>query len=343
MYTDHDIDAAVAAGALSPEAAASLRDFTARRGAEPTADEEQVRLLSGFNDIFVAIAALLMLSAAGWLGGLLGASGGGLAVAALSWGLAELFTRRRRMALPSLLLLLSFVGGAFFATAGLLAPVGSLFTTEAGFRLAGCAAIAAAAAWLHWRRFMVPITLAAGVAAALLTIAALLLALFPALRQGGLMPMSLAGGLATFALAMRWDCADRLRVTRRSDVAFWLHLAAAPMIVHPIFSMLGVLDGESAEATAAAIAIATYVALAAVALAVDRRALLVSALVYVFYAISTLFQAAGTPGATWALSALVIGSGLLLLSAFWQRARQPIVALLPASMQSRLPPLSARR
>jgi hypothetical protein len=30
---------------------------------------------------------------------------------------------------------------------------------------------------------------------------------------------------------MWWDSSDRARLTRRSDVAFWLHLLAAPMIV----------------------------------------------------------------------------------------------------------------
>ncbi|MFD2233090.1 hypothetical protein [Phaeospirillum tilakii] len=341
MYTESDIDAAVAAGVLTPEAATALRSFTAQHRAGPAADEEHFRLLSGFNDIFVAIAALLMLVAAGWLGGRVLPGGGGLAVAALSWGLAEIFTRRRRMALPSILLLLGFVGGVFTAAAGLVAPTAADWFDNPDLRLAGCAALTAGAAWLHWRRFMVPITFAAGTGAVLLSIAILLLSLFPALRHAGMaLPLLFTGGLATFALAMWWDGRDRLRVTRRSDVAFWLHLGAAPLIVHPIFASLGVLDAEGAETGAAAIALATYLGLAAVALAVDRRALLVSALIYVFYAIGTLFKAAGTPGATWALAALLIGSALLMLSAFWQRARRPVVSLLPAALQARLPPLA---
>ncbi|CCG40785.1 hypothetical protein [Magnetospirillum molischianum] len=340
MYTDHDLDAAVAAGAISPEAATDLRNFIARRAAAPAADEEHFRLLTGFNDIFVAIALLLMLTAAGWLGGQVGSSGGGLFVAILSWGLAEYFTRRRRMALPSILLLLGFVGGVFLAAAGQVTSTDLLVGTNMGYPLAGCAALAAGAAWLHWRRFMVPITVAAGAGAAILTVAALLLALVPPLRLHGGMPLMLAGGLVAFALAMRWDSSDRTRMTRRSDVAFWLHLAAAPLIVHPAFSMLGVIDGGSSEEVVAIIAVAVYLILALVALAVDRRALLVSALAYVFYAISALFEAAGTPGATEALAALVIGSALLLLSAFWQRARRPVVSLLPESVQARLPPLA---
>ena len=37
-------------------------------------------------------------------------------------------------------------------------------------------------------------------------------------------------GIGVFLFAMRWDSSDPARVTRRSDVAFWLHLLAAPMI-----------------------------------------------------------------------------------------------------------------
>ena len=37
----------------------------------------------------------------------------------------------------------------------------------------------------------------------------------------------------------------RRSLTRRSDVAFWLHLLAAPMIVHPVFTLLGLNDGTA--------------------------------------------------------------------------------------------------
>ena len=50
-------------------------------------------------------------------------------------------------------------------------------------------------------------------------------------------------GIGVFLFAMRWDSSDPTRTTRRSDVAFWLHLLAAPMIVHPIFTLLGLNDG----------------------------------------------------------------------------------------------------
>ena len=64
-----------------------------------------------------------------------------------------------------------------------------------------------------------------------------------------------------------------------------------------------------------------YVVLGVTALAIDRRALLVSALAYVLYALSELFKQFGAVELNVALTALVIGSALLLLSAFWHQAR----------------------
>ena len=177
MYSDEDLDSAAAAGVLTAEAVASFRAFAERSRAAPAADEERFRLLTGFNDVFVSIAVGLVLGAVGWLAGSISVALGGAAVAAVSWGLAEYFTRRRRMALPSLLLLLTFVGGMF------VAGVGTMTLTDDGVRFAGAAALAGAAAFFHWRRFKVPITVAAGVAAALTTTLSLLFAYVPLARD----------------------------------------------------------------------------------------------------------------------------------------------------------------
>jgi hypothetical protein len=72
-------------------------------------------------------------------------------------------------------------------------------------------------------------------------------------------------------------------------------------------------------------------ALGFTALAIDRRALLVSALAYVLYALNSLFQNYGAVELSFALTALVIGSALLLLSAFWHTARRAVVNTLPAA------------
>jgi len=135
---------------------------------------------------------------------------------------------------------------------------------------------------------------------------------------------------------MWWDSSDRARLTRRSDVAFWLHLLAAPMIVHPVFTLLGLNDGN-ATVGEGLVVVALYVALGLTALAIDRRALLVSALAYVLWALADLFKRFGAVELNVALTALVIGSALLLLSAFWHQARRTIVQPLPESLRDRLP------
>ena len=73
------------------------------------------------------------------------------------------------------------------------------------------------------------------------------------------------------------------------------------------------------------------------ALAIDRRALLVSALAYVLWALTDLFERFGGVELSVALTALVIGSALLLLSAFWNQARRAVVVRLPETIQGRLP------
>ena len=80
-----------------------------------------------------------------------------------------------------------------------------------------------------------------------------------------------------------------------------------------------------------------YVVLGLTALAIDRRALLVSALAYVLWALSDLFERYGAVELSVALTALVIGSALLLLSAFWHNARRAVVPPLPARLQAKLP------
>jgi hypothetical protein len=367
MYSESDIEAAVASGAITPAAAEALRESVAASRAAPSVDEESFRLVTGFNDIFVTIAAILLLVAVGWIGSSFGgafvpdrprwagvitpeqldqarrhvaaaAASAGLAIAAVSWFLAEYFTRKRRMALPSILLLLTFAFGVAGTISGLLGVMLHDMTDRTQALVASLSGIVtAAAAWAHWRRFHVPITIAALTCALGATAIGLFMAAVPSAHEAWPWILLLCG-LAMFAFAMWWDMSDRLRQTRRSDVAFWLHLAAAPAIAHPIFNLLGVIDDQVGVATGLVV-ILLYLAFCVVALAVDRRALLVSSLFYVLFALSNLFERAGAVSLNVALTALVIGSALLLLSAFWHAARRLVVAALPADLQARLPAL----
>ena len=337
MYSESDIDDAVAAGALTPEAAAALRDHVAARRAGPAADEEHFRLITGFNDVFVVAAAALVLGAVGWIGAKPDLALGGAGVGLASWALAEYFTRRRRMALPSIVFLLTFFGGVFFTISHLLANDGGagLF----GETMAPAAFIAALGAWLHWWRFRVPITVAAGAAALVGTAFGLVLR-WADDPLSIIQPVMFVAGVAVFALAMRWDLSDTARTTRRSDVAFWLHLLAAPLLMHPVFSMTGGAGGPD-SVLSAAIVVVVYAMVGIVALAIDRRALLVSALIYLLAAVHQLIWEFEGLGLRLAAAALIVGAILLLLSAFWRNARAVVVHRLPAALRARLPAVSA--
>jgi hypothetical protein len=360
MYSESDLEAAVAAGALTAMQAESFRNYVAAGRHAPVVDEEHFRLLTGFNDIFVGIAAAILLVAVGMIGYYvpphIDVDGPtpfmGMFVAATAWGLAEYFTKQRRMALPSIILMLAFVGGVFATAAfGTVTTFGEDFfensPTAGAIVLAASAAIAAGAAWLHWRRFRVPITVAAGAAAVVALVLGLIASavVTPEMTdaQGEQLQRVLEGaalvlGIGVFLFAMRWDGSDPRRETRRSDVAFWLHLLAAPLMVHPIFSLLGLTEGSTSTLDALAVVL-LYVVLGLVALAIDRRALLVSALAYVLYALNSLFETYGVVELNVALTALIIGSALLLLSAFWTNARRAVVQPLPESLRSKLPVL----
>lgn len=329
MYSDDDIDSAVTAGAISGESAAALRRHVAMHRATPSVDEEHFRLISGFNDIFVVLACGLLFVALGWLGAAVEPPVGAFLVAGASWVLSEFFVRRRRMALPAIVLLVTFAGSIFIMI---------MLAFPKGTSTVAMASVAAAtAAWAHWLRFRVPITIAVGVMAATGAVITALYLLVPAAKEWQSTIVFVAG-LAIFAYALRWDASDVKRQTNRSDVAFWLHLLAAPLLVHPVFTTLGTYVGELG-ALRASVILALYVAIALVSLWIDRRALMVSALGYVLFAFSTLLKQSGIVSFGFAVTALVVGLALLLLSGFWQNARAAVFDWLPTSLQRRVPPL----
>jgi hypothetical protein len=336
MFSNEDLDSAVAAGAISQEAAEALRRHVAEKAASPAVDEENFRLVSGFNDIFVVIAGSLLLISVAWIGNNIARWLGPLAVACTSWALAEFFVRIRRMALPAIVFLLSFVGGVFYAFSPLfLITGGTSLAGSSGTAIASLITVVLCVA--HWKRFRVPITIAAGTVVVLGGSVISLLLAFPAVRDW-LSPMLFVAGSLAFAFALWWDMSDPTRVTRRSDVAFWLHLAAAPMLVHPLFANAGTSSVEAGIAQTLFVLL-MYFLIALVSLAIDRRALMVSALGYVLFAFSSLLKQAGIVSLGFAITALVLGSALLFLSAFWHGSRTQVVSCLPPSIRRYLAPL----
>src|SRR5262249_29842735 len=140
--------------------------------------------------------------------------------------------------------------------------------------------IAMAVAALYYWRFRLPFTLLLIGASLVIATSSLIELGAGRLSQTADSLLGLACGFVVFAAALRYDISDCERVTRRSDCAFWLHLLAAPLIVHSLVSLL-TTNISRLDSTAAVAIILIVAILAVVAIVIDRRALLVSALIYV--------------------------------------------------------------
>ncbi|WP_298445436.1 hypothetical protein [uncultured Ferrimonas sp.] len=331
MYSDDDLSAAVDAGVIAPQQAEQLRQFWQQRHQDTAVDAEHFRLVTGFNDIFVVIASMLLLVGVQDLTNGVFPGMGGVALAAASWLLSLYFVLNKRMALPAIVLLVAFVYGIYVSVEQL-----STFLSSAN-RSVPAGIAAALAAWLHWRTFKVPITIAAAAVSLVVGVATSLIAAFPE-ALWSLNVICLLAGLGLFALALYWDFSDPARISGRADVAFWLHLVASPLIVHPIFFATGALD-SGIGVSQSLIIFGLYLLLALVSLVIDRRAMMVSALVYVISAFAALLSQNGFVDQGITVTGLVVGLGLIALSVGWHRIRKLVVSQLPTSMQQRLPRL----
>ena len=328
MYSDEDLDIAIKKGIFSNSAVDEFRSQVSSNHLDTDA-EEHFKLIGGFNDIFIVIACGLLLFSSYSVLGSINISLGYSVFLLLSWGLAEFFVLKRKMALPAIMLLIAFVG----STAGLSHSLISI-STESGAMMA--AILSAAAAYVHWQRFSVPITVAVAVVALIGLVVSLFKVVFPDISSW-LSPLMLVCGLLSFAFAMSWDAADTLRKNYRSDVGFWLHLLAAPLIIHPIFTGLDILNGGEESVLSMAVVVLLYLLLTIISICIDRRVLMVSSLIYFITALSGLFESYNMMGSSSAFTGIFVGALLLLMSGYWHRVRTVLVNQLPIFVKVYLP------
>lgn len=372
MISETALEQAVARNVLTPAQAEELRALARAEAAAyvpapppppppipvqsdaNAVDDEKLRLITGFADIFVTMGLGFFFGAAYYLLGLyVGKPEVWALLAVCAWLLAEFFTRHHRMALPSIVLLGLFASAIFRAVVDLnpavvSGPMFAPFYTGAAPRdwplywLGGSApvvieaglATALATAAYYWR-FRVPITIAAGVGALVAAILAGIILVFPDLDVRVFDAVGLILGLGVFALAMHFDMADPARQTRRADIAFWLHLLAAPLIVHSLISAIE--HGRTFNSTSAIAVLGIFVVLGLVSLVIDRRALLASGLAYAGGAFGVLIQQTDLADKAGAATLLLLGLFILLLSAGWRPLRATLLSALPMGFTQRLP------
>jgi len=326
--TQIDLDAAVAAEIITAEQAEAMRRLPGASVTAPKASAERFQVARNFNEFFVAIGILILAAGAALFIGGTRVPPAWLIATAGAAGLAELVLRRNRHVLPGNILMALLPFSVFLG-------LGSGITGALG---------AAFAAVLCLERYRAPFSaFAAGLS--------LLVALFLVLDGKGNDPFSmgfsvtaLIGGFALFAVAMTLDLNDPLRRRMHSQVAFWLHLLAAPLVVHSVmFSVYGPLFSRMAfpvpvlshaqsamTASGAAMILATVAVIGLVAIVIDRRALLVSSLGYLGAAVAYAMAAVGDRTNAAFATMFIIGTGVILLGLGWDSIRSAIVRRIPA-------------
>lgn len=341
-----DIRAAVAAGIMTEAQAATLTSLCdARRGVRDHLSglDEPFELFRGFNEIFIVIGLSILF--AGWWGltGLSFISDNGylttLLYGVLSMAavliLARYFTLVRRMVAPSNLLAILFAVSSGQVGLGLAWALNA--NTPEALTLAAFLATACLA--IYYVLFRVPFAMA-------LIACGVYASSFGLITMGGQIPedpqdlfllsangpfavVTIGLGLLGFALAMWFDMSDPHRVTRRSKSAFWLHIIAAPAIVNTIALTLFTTD----TSFALAVLIGFVLAMAAIAIIIDRRSFLVSGIGYMVALAFTISEGSGF------IVILLLGAILVFLGAQWETIRGAMMRGLPAFPgKNRMPP-----
>lgn len=343
-YTEQDLQDAVRDGVVSETEANAFRSYMASRS--PQLDEEAFHLYRGFNDVFVALASILLFTGIAWFTADLGVVAACLLVMAVAVALSEYFTLRRRLALTSIVYVLGF---SFAAATGMFRTIwpddqivlsgGMIGALHDATRFGILAALAcgAAAAGLFWWRYRVPIAVAVGAffvgAATYWT-----WVLFSPFENPflGANIVLLALGVGAFSFAMYWDVRDPGRTSLHSDVAFWLHLLAAPAIAHPIFWWVqsGGLPADWLEATAV---VGCYLGLACVAVIVNRRAIMVAATAYLIGAVAWYFEELSAFYSI-AIALVLIGCVFLAMAVWWSNIRAALIRHLPGTVRNVVAP-----
>ncbi|MCF1708224.1 hypothetical protein L0V05_05250 [Tabrizicola sp. J26] len=347
--TRDDLRAAVASGVLTEAQAARLLTISEERlGYRKTLgpEDEPFELFRGFAEIFVSVGLVLLISGILAVGQIFGGAILPFLAAGLCWVFARYFTLKRRMALPSIVLVVGFALGIAIGAALILSAV---FGPESHPRLVALiySLICLAALALHFRVFKVPFTaLPMGLAASLPVFIAVDLifpfgdmafdwtALFDLAAGSGLPVATLIFGLVMLVAGLWCDMKDPYRLGRWSATGFWCHILAAPALVNTV-ALTAYSQGDTAGNLLLALAL---VAIGLLALVIDRRSFLTAGIGYLGLLIAWVLRY-GDSNLSLALLLLILGAFLTAIGTYWTQIRAGLMRALPDFPgKDRLPP-----
>ncbi len=273
--------------------------------------EEPLKFIRSFGDVFIAIGIIILMIAIN----MANLTGYEFLLPVAGFVLiSEWLVGVRKLVLPGMTLLIAIL---FFVYKAIDFNLFQASSYDLG--------ILCITSLLYYLRYKMPFSLlplAAGIVFILVIQAGLDVLRFPLIFSGL--------GFMVFIAAMIFDVQDTRRVSHLSDSAFWLHLLAAPLMVHgTLFSMLNSEQQWIQSIQPEIIIISFFVLFFLVALLIDRRAMLVSTQLYVIYAVTQLLQN-HINGTQNILMLVLMGLGLLVLffGTYWYLARRFIYGFL---------------
>jgi hypothetical protein len=348
--TPEDLRAAVAAGIVDEAQAARLKALAEERQGRRTSlpqEDEPFEFFRGFSEIFISIGLVILLSG---VTALLAAFGGfalltmvPLASAGIAWWWATYFTLRRRMTLPSMVLAAAY-GTGILIFAFTVFGQARVVDQNAGI---GAFLLATLAMILWYRRFRLPFaafltgifalgfiysaTVSGSTFYAVLSASSGYSALFDLGKSPVFATATLLFGIGAFLVGMWFDTRDPHRLGRHSATAFWCHLLAAPALVNTVAVTL--LNGGGGRG----LLIVALVAIALLALVIDRRSFLTAAIIYIAIVIGWLTGEGD--GYSWIFVLLLLGAFITAIGTWWVQLRGWLMGILPDFPgKSRLPP-----
>lgn len=322
--------------------------------ANPLEDTEAPRFVRGFHDVLITIGIIVLLV------GLWGLANRYVSLLAIVI-LAEILVRRQRLALPAVVLTIALIVWLFHTVVSYVGSTPGLVDNVTIGAIVMAAPFPPLLALFYWR-YRVPLALALFLFSLFgLLLAAVFYVVGSVTGSSNVaidypittLSIFLIAALGSFALAMRFDLSDPGRVTRRSDVAFWLHLVTAPALLYSTVLLALRLELASGGAVftnltdalfggylqAVTVLIAVLVMML-IGLVIDRRAFVTAGLVSLGLATAAILRHnnAGLDKVGF-LVLMIVGLVVLVIGIGWADLRRIIVRRLPAGMQARLPAL----
>lgn len=262
------LENAVKQGIISPQQAESLYKFYETEQKKASLAEntgEQLKFMRSFGDIFIALGVLLLAFTSNQLAENI--SHQVIIIVAL-FLISEWLVGHKRLVLPGITLLLSIL---YF--------VNSIADVTLAAHDSADVFLMVSAALLFYARYKMPFSLypvAVGSIYLLIELSGINVIEHPYIF--------ILLGIIVFIAAMWYDSRDTRRVTSLSDNGFWLHLLAAPLIVHGVMVSLFLGNNTGLQANSLSILL-LFTLFFFIALFVDRRAILVSSFAYALYAV----------------------------------------------------------